>query len=778
MDSSGAKLPAVGLTSEEALRRRAQHGPNTVAEERESHFRRFVRHCWAPVPWMLEATVLLQLVLGEYVEAALIAGLLAFNIALGVFQEGRANAALNLLKQRLAPRARVRRDNCWRELPAVELVPGDVVQLSLGTLIPADVQLLSGSVLLDQSMLTGESVPVDAAAGSVGYAGALVRRGEAIALVTATGSATYFGRAAELVRIAHIESAEFKAVLGLVRNLSIINGAVVIGLVAYAQLIGLPAAQIILLVLTAMISAVPVALPATFTLGAALGARALAQKGVLLTRLSALHEAAAIDLLCADKTGTLTSNELAVATVRPLAAGWSVGDILAFATLASSPDGDDPVDAAIRRAAAATPGQRKLPHVVSFTPFDPASKRAEGLAQDADGTNIRIAKGAPSAVEDLVRWSPAAKGQVAALAGDGYRTLAVVAGPQEHPELLGLVALNDPPRADSAALIAGLHAMGVQTVMVTGDAAATAATVGRAIGLEGRVCPREQIPDRVTPDEFAIFAGVFPEDKFRLVRAFQRGGHAVGMCGDGANDAPALRQAQMGIAVSTATDVAKAAAGIVLTTPGLGGIVTAIREGRTVFQRILTYTLTILVNKCVTLIVLGGGLILTGHAVLTPMLQALMMFAGDFVSMARTADRATPSLHPNSWRLPSLIRAAIPLAVCKLVFCFSVLAMGAFRLGLGVGQMQTLTVAMLVYAGQGMNYLLRERGHLWDSRPSALMMLFSLGDIMLISTFAACGVLMAALPVRLLLGLFAATVAFLLLTDQIKVVLFRRRRID
>ncbi len=339
-----ADQTTLGLTAEEAARRLQRYGRNEVAEEHEHLLAKIARHAWAPVPWMLEATVVLQLVLGERIEAGLIAALLVFNVALGVFQESRADAALALLKQHLSLRARVRRDGKWTELGAAVLVPDDVVQLSLAAVVPADTRIVAGSVELDQSMLTGESAPVEAGIGKPAYAGASVRRGEAIAVVTATGSHTYFGRAAELVRIAHVESAEMKAVLGLVRNLSVLNAAIVIALVAYAHMIALPTTQIILLVLTAMLSAVPVALPATFTLGAAIGAKHLALKGVLLTRLSALHEAATINVLCADKTGTLTENKIGVAAVRPLTEGWSADDVMAFAALASSTDGRDPID--------------------------------------------------------------------------------------------------------------------------------------------------------------------------------------------------------------------------------------------------------------------------------------------------------------------------------------------------------------------------------------------------------------------------------------------------
>ena len=504
--------------------------------------------------------------------------LLLLNVALGVFQEGRANAALALLRQRLSLKVRVRRDGKWVDLLAADLVPGDIVQLSLGAIIPADLRILAGSLLLDQSMLTGESIPTETGAGQSAYAGGLVRRGEAIGEVTATGTRTYFGRTAELVRIAHVDSSEQHAVLGIVRNLTIVNFAIVIAMVAYAHAIEMTVPQIIPLVLTALLSAVPVALPATFTLAATLGAKTLALKGVLLTRLSALHEAATIDVLCADKTGTLTANELDLTAVCALREGDSEDDVLAAAALASSAEGQDPIDAAVRSTAAQRGASPAPLRMLRFTPFDPAAKMAEAIVIDRDGNEIRVVKGAPAAVGTVAPIPQRASAELAKFTAAGYRTLAVASGPAGKLEVIGLIAFSDPPRADSRPLLEELRSLGVRPVMVTGDAAATAATVPRAIGLEVAVYPDGQLPESIAPKDFAVYAGIFPEDKFRLVKALQRGGHAVGMCGDGANDAPALRQAQMGIAVSTATDVAKAAAGMVLTDPGLGGIIACIKE--------------------------------------------------------------------------------------------------------------------------------------------------------------------------------------------------------
>ena len=771
-------LPA-GLSSAEAARRRAEFGANAIAEEHAHPLVQILRHFWAPVPWMLEATIVLQLVSGERLEALMIATLLVLNVGLGVFQESRAGAALALLRQRLSPMVRVRRDDTWRDLPAADLVPGDLVALSLGGIVPADLRLSAGSVLLDQSMLTGESVPVEAGPDKVAYAGALVRRGEASGEVVATGARTYFGRTAELVRVAHVESSEQQAVLAVVRALTVVNFAIVVGIVGYAHAIGMSAAQIVPLVLTALLSAVPVALPATFTLAAALGAKTLALKGVLLTRLSALHEAAMIDVLCADKTGTLTRNELAVTAVRSVSDGCTENDVLAYAALASSPAGRDPVDAAICQLAARRNAGHSLGLTVSrFTPFDPAVKSAEAIVRDPQGRVLRVIKGAPAAVAASAAMPQPAVEALSSFSEAGYRTLAVAAGPADNLVLLGLIAFGDPPRDDSAALLAELKSLGVAAVMVTGDAAATAASVAHSIGLTGPVCPPGDIPDSVSPARFAVYAGVFPEDKFRLVKAFQRSGHAVGMCGDGANDAPALRQAQMGIAVSTATDVAKAAAGIVLTDPGLGGIVTCIKEGRSAFQRVLTYTLSILVNKCATLVVMGVGLVMTGHAVLTPMLQALMMLASDFVTMSRAADRARPSDYPNEWRVSNLVLAAVPLGLFKLGYLVAMLAAGWFMLHLSAGQMQTLTFLTLALAGQANIYVLRERRRFWTSRPAAVMLVASAFDVAIVTSLAAGGVLMARLPALCVGGVWLGTVGFAFAFDTLKLAVRDRIQID
>jgi H+-transporting ATPase len=654
-------------------------------------------------------------------------------------------------------------------------VPGDLVKLSVGGVVAADVRLAEGQILLDQSMLTGESVPIEAGPGLETYAGALVRRGEAVAEVTATGARTKFGRTAELVRTAHVESSQQKAVLRVVRNLAMFNGVIIVMLVGYAYALKLPLGEIIPLVLTAVLASIPVALPATFTLAAAIGAQALAHLGVLPTRLSAVDEAASIEVLCADKTGTLTRNELEVTTVHPMP-GFNESHVLGIAALASSDGGQDPVDAAIRSAASQAVAS-DLPKLSKFVPFDSATKMSEATAVDSSGATVRIVKGAFAAVVGLTNASPDASTIANQLEAQGFRVLAVAVGPPEAVKLAGIIALSDPPRTDSAALITELRALGVRTVMVTGDAPATAAIVARAVGLEGALSPPGAIPDAVRPEDFAVFAGVLPEGKYDLVKAFQKSGHTVGMCGDGANDAPALRQAQMGIAVSTATDVAKSAAGIVLTQPGLGGIVASVKEGRVTFQHILTYALNSLTKKIVQVLFLAVGLVMTGHAILTPMLMVIIMLTGDLLGMSTATDNVRPSPRPNAWRIGELTIAGVFMGVSELVFCTAILAIAKFRLNLGIETLRTLAFVVVVFGNQATTYTNRERRRLWSSCPSRWLIGSSVVDLLIASTLATCGIAMTPLPVFVVGGILVAAVVFAFVLDFAKVPAFKRLRI-
>ncbi len=765
-----------GLTTAEAGRRLKQFGPNTMPDTVEPGWHRVAVKFWAPVPWMLEAAVLLQLALGAYAEAGVIAGLLVFNALLGSIQEGRAQATLTALKSQLALTATVKRDTIWTTAQAAALVPGDIIKLSLGGVIAADVTLVEGEVLLDQSTLTGESVPIEATIGLKTYAGALIRRGEATAEVTATGVRTKFGRTAELVRTATVVTSQQKAVFRVVRNLVLFNGVVATVLVGYAIVLKLPFAEVIGLVLTCVLASIPVALPATFTLAAALGARALAGRGVLPTRLSAVDEAGTMDVLCADKTGTLTRNKLALTSVQAMP-GFDEAHVLTLAALASSDGGQDPIDTAIRAAAA-----RKVtgadtgdsPQLVRFVPFDPATKMAEASITLPGGVAQRVVKGAFSVVSGLSPTIPGVEAAAGALEAQGFRLLAVAAGPPTAMRLVGLIALSDPPRSDSASLIHELHDLGVRTVMVTGDAPVTAGIVAHDVGLKGGICPPGQISDKIRPETYAVFAGVLPAGKYQIVKAFQKGGHTVGMCGDGANDSPALRQAQMGIAVSTASDVAKSAASMVLTEPGLQGVVAAVKEGRITFQRILTYTLYLIIKKIATVLFLIVGLFMTGHAILTPSLMVIVMITNDFLSMALTMDRVRPSSRPNVWRIGNLTIAGVLAGFCLLGFCAGVLAIGDFTLHLGTGALRSLSFIALVFDSQATLYAMRQRHRFWGHRPSFWLVLSSAVDIAIASTLVVGGIGMTSLSVSAVAAVLVSACVFSLAMDLLKLPMFSR----
>lgn len=769
------KIISNGLTSDEARDRLKKDGPNSMPDTSVHPFRNALAKFWAPVPWLLEASIVLQVVLHKYVEAAVIASLLIFNVTLAYFQEGRAQATLAALKSRLALNASVCRDGVWKTIPADELVRGDLVKLSLGGVVAADVHLVNGSILLDQSMLTGESLPIEAGTGVDTYAGALVRRGEATAEVTSIGVHTKFGRTAELVRTAHVVSSQQKAVMRIVRNLAIFNAAVIVLMGAYTVTHSMPWSEIIPLLLTSILAAIPVALPATFTLATALGARALAKLGVLPTRLSAVDEAATIDVLCSDKTGTLTRNTLSVTSVRPMP-GFDEDHILGMAALASSDGGQDSVDAAIRSASTIKPAT-DLPKITAFVPFDPDKKISEATATDAKGGVQRIIKGAFTAVIGLTVPSPPAAGIADELEKQGFRVLAVAAGPAEAIQLIGFIALSDPPRTESIDLISELKTLGVRTVMVTGDAPATAAIVAHAVGLDGAVCPPGPIPDGVNPQDFSVFASILPEGKYDLVKAFQKEGHSVGMCGDGANDAPALRQAQIGIAVSTATDVAKSAAGVVLTKAGLGGIVAAVKEGRTTFQRIQSYTLRSTINKMGQVLLLAIGLVITGHAVLTPMLMVVVMITGDFLAMSLTTDRVRPSTAPNSWQIGKITIASVILGSCFLAFCTAILVVGKFELRLGVESLRTLCVVAIIFGSQAITYAIRDRRDFLGLRPTKWIVMSSIADVLVISTLAIRGIVMVPLPFTVVAGEFVAAVVFGLIMAGVKIPVFASLKI-
>lgn len=721
---------------------------------------------------MLEAAVVLEIVLHKTIEASVIGALLVFNAALSYVQENNAQRALALLRRRLSIQVRVLRDGAWQRLRAESLVPGDLIHLRVGDIVPADAQIVDGNVLIDHSAVTGESTPSEATGGGTAYTGGVIKRGEATALVTATGSRTFYGKAAELVRQAKAAGHLQEMIFTVVKYLVAVDVALSALVFVYALRAGIGIGDIVPFCLMLLVASVPVALPATFTLASAIGTRELAARGVLVSHLSAIEEAAAMDVLASDKTGTLTKNELSLAAVVPMP-GYSEADVIRFAALASDEATQDPIDLAIVAAAGARGVSTSDYRVEKLVPFDPSTKRAEAVVQHGTST-IHAAKGAPAQIA-ILAGRPGLP-EADQLAAKGYRVLAVAAGPEGHMQLVGLLGLLDPPRDDSRKLVADLHNLGIRVLMITGDGAATAKTVAAQVGIEGAACSRDRLHANLgaAAEQCNVFGGVFPEDKFRLVEALQQKNHIVGMTGDGVNDAPALKQAEVGIAVSNATDVAKAAASIVLTSPGLGDIVSAVEASRRIYQRMLTYTLNKIIKTIEVALFLTAGVLLTRTLVITPLLIVLLLFTNDFLTMSIATDRVAFSKQPDRWKVRTLVLTAAPLAGLMVAFSLAVLFAGRALLHLSTPQIQTLAFLILVFDGQGTVHLVRERGHFWKSRPSRWMVWSSAADIAVVIVLASLGFLMAALPLRIVAGLLGAMAAYLFCLDYLKIAIFRR----
>ena len=767
-----------GLTSAEASRRLAKNGPNEIPEPHAHSLLALLKKFWGPIPWMLEATIIIQVLLDKSGEALIVGALLAFNAVISVVEEGRASKALALLRNRLTTRARALRDGQWRSVPAADLVPGDVIHLRMGDLAPADVRILNGDILLDQSALTGESVPVDAGAGKLAYAATVVRRGEATGEVVATGLRTYFGKTAQLVGTAKATSHLQTAIFSIVKTLIILDALLVGVLLLYAAWAGLPFTDVVPFALILLVASVPVALPATFTLATALGSTELARNGVLVTRLSAVEEAAGMDVLCTDKTGTITENRLALAATVPFAP-VSENQLLYWAALACDPATQDPIDLAILNAASARGLLADLPQRLEFVPFDPARRYSLGRYEDRAAT-LCVVKGAPRAVAALAANAVDVVAPSERLAAAGNRVLAVATGRDRGTlRLAGLLALEDPPRADSESLVRGLQDLGIRVVMVTGDNLVTACAIAQRVGIGSRGATAEALDqlDGSRALDHDVYARVFPEHKIQLISLLQAAGHVVGMTGDGVNDAPALKQADVGIAVASATDVARASAGVVLTAPGLVDALSAVQISRRIYQRMLTYTINKIMKTLEIAVFLSIGVILTKTFVITPLLIVLLLFTNDFVTMSITTDNVSYSRKPDRWNIMTLMLVGAALAALVLVLSFAVFFTGRNALGLPLAQLQTLVFVMLVTTGQGNVYLVRERGHFWQSRPSAWLVGSSIIDLAVVIFMATKGVLMAPVSPVLITWLLVVVVLYLLVVDQFKALIFRRFKV-
>jgi H+-transporting ATPase len=779
-----------GLTRAAAQVLLQKHGYNEVTERPEHPLRRFLGKFWGLSAWMLELIMVLSAVLGKYSDLAIVAALLVLNAVLAFAQERRAAGVVQALRRRLQVSTRVLRDATWQVIAARELVPGDIVRIRSGDIVPADLKLLEGTLSVDQSALTGESQDIDKAAGDDLVSGSVARRGEGTARVMLTGPCTLFGRTTELVQQArpklHIEA----IVARVVRWLFLIVGAMLALVMLVSLVRGASLVEMIPLMLVLLMSAVPVALPVMFTVSMAVGSNELAKRGVLVTRLSAAEDAATMDVLCVDKTGTITMNQLAVTGVIPLD-GATESEVLRAGALASQEADQDPIDLAFLVAARdrqVYDGQTAFTPV-SFAPFDAKSRRTEAVVSQ-NGQPLRVMKGAVRTVAAACGLAAPAIEALEARVGEsarkGYRTLAVARGPAAGtPVLLGLVTLVDPLRPDAAQLIAQLRDLGVGVKILTGDALPVALEIAKSIGLPNirRVDELKTAGAKTGSRQTDYLAGVdgfaevYPQDKYTVVQQLQAMGHVTGMTGDGVNDAPALRQAEVGIAVSTATDVAKGAASVVLTDAGLTNIISLVEQGRTIYQRILTWIINKISRTILKAAFVAIAYLLTGKFVVSAFAMLLLTFMTDFAKIAIATDHVQPSRRPETWAIGGFVTVSVALGLLMVAEALAMLWFGWTRFGLDHhdGALYTFSFLLLLDMAAFSIVSARERRHFWATMPSATLIAALAADVLAGTALTYVGLpSLMPLPWWQTLTLLAyAMVACLMVNDTVKVVLMR-----
>jgi len=764
-----------GLTTKEVNERLAKYGRNEIPVERPSRIKILLSKFWGLVPWMLELAIILDLVLGRWIEAIIITAWLVFSALLGFYQEDKAKKALFLLRQRLVINARVRRDNAWQIIPASELVPGDYVHLSAGDVVPADIKIIDGQIQVDQSQLTGESLPVERKSGEIVYAGSLVTQGEAIGLVEATGAKTYYGKTAELVKLAKAPARIDILITRIAKYLATFDVILALLVLGTTIIQGLPLIGVLPFILLLLIISVPVAAPVMFTMSASLGSQMLSKNGVLVTRLSAIEDAALMDVLCIDKTGTLTENRLVVEKIISFDS-TKEEEVIKLAVMASNEAAQNPIDLAILNFAREKGISIDYSSRIDFKPFDPSRKYSEAIIRQNDkeshilvGEPLTIAKITNTSLEKINK-------EISEVSKEGNRILAVAAGEKSNLKIIGLIALSDPIRPDSKELISKLKANGIKVIMITGDNEATAKVIAEKVGIEGKIAPRGIIKDGIDLkeiEEYGVFAGVFPEEKFILVKELQKAGHVVGMTGDGVNDAPALKQSDVGIAVVNSTDVAKSAASLVLTQPGLKPIMMAIEGSRKIYQRMKNWLLAMITRKLGVPPFITVGVLFFGKFVVNPISMILFMFTGDVATFALSTDKVTPSSKPDRWDVKKLVKTGLTLAMLLFLFSIAVFWTATNILHLSEPETQTFVFVWLVFsAGQAALYLTRNPSFFWKKPyPGKWLLLATILDILLTVVLATQGWLMAPIEFSLVLILAVLAIAFLIVADLFKVML-------
>lgn len=772
---------STGLTQTEAKQRIKQYGPNSVEEKQQNPLLAFFKRFWGLTAWILEIAIAISFVLGNFLDLYIILALLLVNAILGFFQERQATRAVKALKQKLALKTRTLRDGSWSTISAAELVPGDVIRVRSGDLVPADLKVVNAAITVDQSAVTGESMPLEKKRNDLVYSGSLIRKGEATGIVTSTGIHTYFGKTTQLVQIAKPKLHMEKVISGLMKWLLILVVSLLVIAFAVTWIRGINLLDMLSLALILLVSAIPVALPTMFTVTMAIGSLELAKKGVLVTRLSASEDAALMDVLCVDKTGTLTLNTLKIADVLEFDENKK-DDVILYGALASQKANQDPIDMAFL---SATPEKSLAEYELEkFIPFDPSTRRTEAIVIK-NGEKLHVAKGAVASLASLAGLAGKElgdlEGKMEIFASKGYRIIAVaVSHSGQKMALAGLVALYDKPRPDSAVMIEKIRALGISVKMLTGDSLPIAKQVAAEINLGKNVVRTPEIKEATSKDAISAvetveqsdgFAEIYPEGKYQIVKALQAHSHVVGMTGDGINDSPALKQAEVGIAVSNATDVAKGAASVVLTESGLTNILSLIISGRMIYQRILTWIFNKIVKTFQIVVFVVLAFLITGMFVINAFQVVLLLFLVDFVTISLATDNARPSKKPETWNIRSLLKASVILGLFIVAESFGLLYIGLNYLTLqNAAQLNTFVFDMLLFGSLLTIFIVRERGNFWSSKPSRLLLSAILVDIVISSIISIVGIPGVApinpLYVALVLGWFF--VFGVLLNDQIK----------
>jgi len=778
---------ADGLTDSVVRQRLQRFGFNEVTEKKENPAAQFLKRYWGPMPWLLELAIVLGIVVKHYLEAGIIFALLMINSVIGQMQSRGSQRALEALKKRLAAKAQVLRDGKWMTIDAREIVPGDIISLGLGQIVPADAKLISGHLSVDQSVLTGESLPVDIQESGIIYSGSVARSGQAKCVVVNTGRNTYFGKTAELIKIAKPKSHQEQIMLSVVRYMMLVGVAALVLVAVYGAITGTSLLTILTFAVIFLMGSVPVALPAVMTIVQSAGAMELTRKNVLVARLDSVEDAASIDVLCLDKTGTITQNKLSVGEVVPSGA-YAKEDVVAMGSLASSQEqGKDAIDTAILDHARASGINLSFYKQISFTPFEPSTRRSEAIVSSGD-KEFKVMKGAPRTVIAMCRGlDDAARAKsdqaIEALSLKGYRTLGVARSADNdlgNMQFMGLLSLADPARPDSKDMIAGARSLGVKPMMLTGDNIAIAREIAREVSIGDRIIRMEEFKkmgdeeQAKAIEEIDGFAEIYPEDKYQIVRLLQSRGHMVGMTGDGVNDAPALKQAEMGIAVSSSTDVARASASAVLTEPGVGVIIDAIKTSRFIYQRMLTWVIN-KVTKVVQVIgLLTIGFLLFHDMVISLLGMALLIFANDFVTMSLATDNVKYTSDPNKWNIRTITFASLIIGAMVLGGGTIALFLGTHYFHLQSGQLQTFMLLMLVFTSQFNVYIVRERKFFWSSRPGRELMFSTAGALVVFSLLGVFGLIITPIAAHQVLFILGFSAGFTFAIDYPKYLAFKK----